>query len=96
MTPLYLIATIRPREDRRDDARAALSALMAATRLEAGCELYDLVTTADESAVWLMLEKWTSRSHWDSHMTSAHNFAFGKIIGELVSEPITLELYNPA
>ena len=95
MNPLYLVATIRPRPERLAEARAALHALMSASQAEEGCELYDLVVSSEAPNTWLMLEKWTSRDHWDAHMLTDHNAAFGKSVDRLVAEPITLSFYDP-
>ena len=94
VSPLYLVATIRPRPDRIDEARAALRTLIAASLAEEGCEMYDLVQTDEAPDTWLMLEKWSSREQWESHMLTDHNAAFGKIAPGLVSEPITLAFYD--
>ncbi len=95
MSPLYLVATIHPRPDRVNDARAALHTLIAASLAEEGCEMYDLVEDVQTPGTWLMLEKWTSRAQWDTHMLTAHNAAFGAVANDLVSEPITLVFYDP-
>ena len=93
--PLYLIATIKPRADRADEARVALHKLMALSKAEPGCEMYDLVENPNEAGTWLMLEKWTSREHWDAHMVTEHNAAFGKVAAEVMIEPITLGFFKP-
>ena len=94
MDPLYLIAVIKPRPDRLDDALQALTTLAEASRAEDGCELYDLVTNDSEPLTWYMLEKWMSRDHWEAHMRTAHNAAFGAVVSDLVTEPIKLQFYT--
>jgi quinol monooxygenase YgiN len=69
--PLYLIATIHPHPQQLEQARSAFDELIEATRSEIGCLLYDLVQGEGES-VWIMMEKWASKSDWDQHMNTPH------------------------
>jgi quinol monooxygenase YgiN len=94
MDPLYLIAVIKPRPDRLDEARQALTTLAEASRAEDGCELYDLVLNESEPLTWYMLEKWASRNHWDAHMGTSHNATFAALVSDLVTEPIKLQFYT--
>ena len=71
MNPLYLIAEIHPDQSKLEQARAAYNALIAETLKEPGCLLYDLVSEED-SAMWIMLEKWQSVEAWNSHMETEH------------------------
>lgn len=76
----YLIATIKPRHDKVVEAKEALRTLVAATKAEPGCEVYDLVfgtggfegAGSMDAGDWLMIERWASRVAWDAHMESAH------------------------
>jgi len=94
-SPLYLVATIRPLPHRCEEALAALQGLRTASLAEDGCELYDLVERPGSPGTWLMLEKWSSRAHWDAHMLSEHNAAASAQLAQLVVEPITLDFYDP-
>ena len=69
--PLYLIATMYPRAEHRELVMAELATLIAASRTEAGCEMYDLVQGEGED-VLVMMEKWSSREQWEAHMRTAH------------------------
>lgn len=90
-TPLYLIATIYPKPGKTDEARVAFEELMNATRQEAGCELYDLVQADDES-VWVMMEKWSSKSAWDQHMQSDHVKKITEIGANFLEKPSELRI----
>lgn len=92
--PLYLIAVIRPKPDERERAAQALASLQVATRAEAGCELYDLVCDSEASDTWLMIEKWSSREHWNAHMATEHVAAIGRLESELMREPTELRFYE--
>jgi quinol monooxygenase YgiN len=94
--PLYLVAVIKPKLEIRDLVRTKLEALIAATLVEDGCEVYDLVASEDDPDTWLMVEKWTSRESWNAHMLTTHVVAFNAEGDSLFREPTELRLYNPA
>ena len=95
MEPLYLVAVIKPKADRADDVADVLEAMIAATRSEAGCELYDLVVGDDDPHTWLMLEKWSSRADWEAHMVTPHVVAGNEAAADLLREPTELRFYSP-
>ncbi len=92
--PLYLIATIYPKQGKTDEAKDAFEELIEATRQEAGCELYDLVHSAGES-VWVMMEKWSSKSAWDAHMQTSHVKRINEIGPNFLEKPSELKILNP-
>lgn len=89
MSPLYLIAEIYPDPEKLSEAKSAFEELIAATREEKGCLLYDLVIE-DGNECWLMLEKWESRSAWDLHMNSHHVIAMNAVSPEFTTQPTRL------
>lgn len=95
MQPLYLVAVIRPRMEHADQVEATLRTMVEATLQEQGCDLYDLVMSAEEPDTWLMLEKWASRADWEAHMASPHNVAGNAILADLLREPTELRFYDP-
>lgn len=92
--PLYLIAVIKPKQDQRVQAAQALTDLQTATQEEPGCELYDLVADGADSDTWLMIEKWSSREHWNAHMATDHVAAIGRLEAQLMREPTELRFYG--
>jgi len=94
--PLYLVAVIKPKLEIRDEVRAKIAALVTSSLAEDGCEMYDLVVSADDPDTWLMLEKWTSRELWDAHMLTEHVIAFNAQGDSLFREPTELRFYDPA
>jgi len=90
--PLYLIATIRPRVDRLEEAEREVRALMAGTHAEPGCIYMELVESADDPTTWIMLEKFHSRADWDTHMTTDHVIRGNAALQGLLREPTELTL----
>ena len=94
-TPLYLIATIRPIPEHRSALIEECKKLVDASLLEPGCELYDLVI-AEGDDFFTMLEKWTSKEHWDAHMLTPHVAAMGEVEKKYCLEPNQLQFLHPA
>ena len=93
--PLHLIAIIRPRMDRADEAEAELRLLMAGTHAEEGCIRMELVVSDDDPTTWLMLEEFRSRADWDEHMRTAHVTRGNANLADLLREPTELRFYTP-
>jgi quinol monooxygenase YgiN len=94
MKPLYLIAEIFPHPEKLPEARAAFQELIAATKKEPGCMLYDLVA-GENLDTWLMIEKWESRQAWDSHMLEPHVAHITAIEAQITRAPTKLNFYDP-
>jgi quinol monooxygenase YgiN len=93
-SPLYLIATIYPAAQHRAEVLTALDTLIAASQAESGCEMYDLVQGEGEE-VWVMMEKWSSKEHWDAHMTTAHVQTMGMLDKAFFTRETELRFLHP-
>ena len=94
MEPLYLVAVIKPKTEEADTVREFLDSMIAATRDEDGCEMYDLVVGDDDPNTWLMIEKWSSRTHWDAHMVTPHVAKGNEALAGLLRKPTELRFYS--
>ncbi len=74
---------------------AALAVLMKASQAEEGCEMYDLVQ-GDGEDVLVMMEKWTSREHWDAHMLTDHVRTMGALDKAFFVQETDLRFLHPA
>jgi quinol monooxygenase YgiN len=92
--PLYLIAVIRPRVDRLDEAETVLRGLMAGTLAEPGNVFMELTTDTQEPNTWVMFEKFRSRPDWDDHMRTEHVVRGNELLGDLLREPTELRFYE--
>ena len=92
--PQYLVAVIKPRLDRVEDAERHLRALMAGTHQEPGCIYMELVISDDDPDTWLMLEKFTSRADWEAHMLTPHVIDGNRNLADLLREPTELRFYT--
>ena len=94
MGPLYLLATIHPDPARVAQVERILRGMMAHTRAEAGCDLYDLVVAPETPGTWFMVEKWSSREAWEAHMASPHNVRGNEELQDLLIEPMELTFWE--
>jgi quinol monooxygenase YgiN len=67
-----LIVHLRAREGQELLLEAELRALVAPTRREQGCLLYDLHRSADGPGAFLLHEVWATREAHTSHTRTAH------------------------
>ena len=92
--PLFLVVTIKPREDRREEAEAQLRSMRQNTLDEPGCVFMHLVQPQDDPDNWVMLEMFRSRAAWDEHMQQPYNVEGNKILEGLLREPSELRLMD--
>jgi quinol monooxygenase YgiN len=90
--PLFLVVTIKPREDRLAEAEAQLQSMRRHSLTEPGCVFMHLVQPEDAPDTWLMLEMFRSRAAWDEHMQQPYNTEGNVILQELLREPSDLRL----
>jgi quinol monooxygenase YgiN len=89
---LTIVAQFQSRDGQTDALRAALTALVAPTRAEDGCEVYELHESVETAGFFHFHEIWTSRAHWDAHMRTAHLRAFGEVREGLVASARLFQL----
>ena len=67
-TPVYIVARFRAKEGAHESLKEALARLVDPTRLEPGCEQYDLVQSADDPRDFCILERWTDQDSLGRHI----------------------------
>jgi quinol monooxygenase YgiN len=91
---LFLVVTIKPRQDRRAEAEAQLQSMRRHTLAEPGCVFMHLVQPQDDPDNWVMLEMFRSRAAWDEHMQQPYNTEGNRILEDLLREPSDLRLMD--
>ena len=91
---IFLVVTIKPREDRRAEAEAQLQSMRQNTLNEPGCVFMHLVQPQDDPDNWVMLEMFRSGAAWDEHMQQPYNVEGNKILEDLLREPSDLRLMD--
>jgi len=69
--PVSLIAFQYAKPEKRDELKLQLTALLEATRKEAGCIAYELNNLADDSSVFVFYESWENQKALDDHFNGA-------------------------
>lgn len=85
-----ITASIRAKSGQEEALREVLLGLVAPTRAEAGCVLYDLHQDIRDPAEFLFYEIWESREVWLKHMESPHLQAFRATADTLLDGPVRL------
>ncbi len=88
---LTVIASLKAKPGKEAALFAALSALVAPTRAEKGCVLYEMHRSHENPGWFIFNELWESRAIWDAHMSSPHLVAFSAAQDALVD---TWELFS--
>ena len=91
--PLYLTVHLRPRSERRDEAKALLSEMIAASRKEGGCELMEFVAVEQDPVEWMVFERWSSRPRWEAHAATDRNARDGARLAPMLMEPLSLRFF---
>lgn len=89
-----IVAHIPARPDKVDEVRAALSALLAPTRAEAGCLSYELLQNRQDPTDFTFVEEWESDAAIDSHMASAHLQAALALMPEMLAGAPQIHRYT--
>ncbi|MDH6680220.1 quinol monooxygenase YgiN [Rhodococcus sp. LBL1] len=72
MSNLHVVATIPAKPGSENTVRAALTALVEASRKEDGCVSYDLYESTMAAGTFVTVEVWTDQHALDTHMKAPH------------------------
>lgn len=87
---LTVIAKILVKEDKIEEAKKDLLALVGPTLEEHGCIDYVLHQSNDEPQVFFFYENWTDRESLENHLANEHVAAFSAKAEELLAQPAEL------
>ena len=91
MAEVNVIARFVVRDGMESQLRALLQDMLAPTRAESGCELYELYES-DSSGRFYFYEAWESQAALDQHMATPHFKHLKQTGGELVREPFEVNI----
>jgi len=91
MAEVRVIARSVARKGRESQLRELLRGMLAPTRAEAGCKLYELYE-ADSKGRFYFYEIWESQAALDQHAASPHFKHLEQTLGELAQEPIEVNI----
>jgi quinol monooxygenase YgiN len=91
---LTVVARLRARPGQETELRHQLQRLVNPTREEAGCITYELSESKSEPGLFLFYEVWKSDADLDLHFETSHMKAIGKILPDLLVEPMDLSKWS--
>lgn len=92
--PLTVVARLRAKPGQEAELRHQLQRLVTPTRAEAGCVIYELSESKNEPGHFLFYEVWKSDADLDQHFQTAHMKAIGKVLPQLLAEPMDLSKWS--
>ncbi|MCV6547619.1 MAG: antibiotic biosynthesis monooxygenase [Cohaesibacter sp.] len=72
MSQFVVVAHITANPDRAAVMATEIGVLAEATRLETGCQCYQVCRDDEVFGTWLIYEIWESKSHWMAHLETPH------------------------
>ncbi len=91
MADVHVIARSVARRGRETQLRELLRGMLAPTRAESGCKLYELYES-DSQGRFYFYETWESQAALDQHAASPHFKHLEQAVGELVEEPLEVNI----
>jgi quinol monooxygenase YgiN len=91
MAEVYVIARSVARKGKEKQLRELLRSMLAPTRAESGCNVYEL-HESNSSGRFFFYEIWESQAALDHHAASAHFKHLEQAIGELIQEPFEVNI----
>jgi quinol monooxygenase YgiN len=91
MAGVRVIARFVARQGTENQLRALLQGMLAPTRAEPGCKLYELYES-DSGGRFYLYEAWESRAALDQHLATPHFRHLEQTGRELVKEPFEVNI----
>ncbi|WP_039049026.1 putative quinol monooxygenase [Comamonas thiooxydans] len=87
---VFNLAVLEAKAGQQEQLREALLALVAPTRLEAGCLDYTLFELIESPGIFYMRESFRDRAALEEHFSKPYFQEFAKRFDELLSRPLQL------
>jgi|ERR1700722_18515034 len=91
MAEVRVIARSVARKGKESQLGELLRGMLAPTRAESGCKLYELYES-DSKGRFYFYEMWESQAALDQHAASPHFKHLEQTVGELVQEPFEVNI----
>ncbi len=91
---LYVVAHLDAKPGCEAALRQELLSLIAPTRKEDGCILYDLHESTAQPGQFVFYEIWESQAHLDRHLATPHLQHLGQVGPDLMAAPPRVLTYS--
>jgi len=89
-----VVARIKAKPGKVEEVREALTGLVAPTRNEPGCIVYELLQNTDDPTDFTFVEEWESEAALAAHASSDHIRATRMKLDGIVEGAIEIRTYN--
>lgn len=93
--PVRIFATIRPKPEFFDEAKAAILEIIPVTRAEPGCEWFDLYEGAEGSGTLHLWEKFASDAALEAHYAKDYTRQVFDAYQEWLAQPVEVQRLSP-
>jgi quinol monooxygenase YgiN len=91
MTEIRVIARAMAGAGKADQLKALLQGMLAPTRAEPGCRLYELYESGERGRFYFY-ELWESQAALEQHAASPHYQHLELVVGDLLEEPFEVNI----
>jgi len=91
---LTVVARLQAKPGQETQLRQQLQRLVEPTRTEPGCIAYELHESKSEPGHFLFYEVWKSDADLEKHFLTSHMKAIGKVLPDLLAEPMDLSKWG--
>jgi quinol monooxygenase YgiN len=91
---ICVIAQLKARPEKVEDARAVLASTAASTRQESGCLQYDLHVSVEDPTSFALYERWRDKAALDAHFKMPYVQALFGRVAELLVAPPSMTVYT--
>ena len=89
---IVLIARLKVKDDKIEEARSAALAIVEPSRAEAGCINYDIHQSIEDETVFFWHETWVNKAALDEHFATPIFQEFFAVVGKVAAEPPQINL----
>jgi quinol monooxygenase YgiN len=82
-----VVAQVKAKPEFVEAVKRECLALIAPSRADPGCLLYDLYQSTEDSTVFIFYENWESLQDIERHLESPHALAFDEKTSGMLAEP---------
>lgn len=93
-TRITVMAYVNSKEEMKKEVEKELLKLVAPTRSEPGCTVYDLYRSAERKTFFMFYECWRSKADLDEHLQMPYIKDFMSKAIEMLSEPVEVSLWE--
>jgi len=89
---IVLIARLKVKNGKEDEAKQAALAIVADSRGEDGCLNYDFHQAIDDPTLFFWHETWANKAALDAHFAKSYFAELGAKLKDITEEPLQLAL----